>query len=211
MSGKLQLFLIHGGMTFKSKRDYLHFLQTREVSVEPKVRWSDEYLTSALGADCDIIRPRMPLQDNAKYREWELHFERFIPHLHDDLILVGSSLGGIFLAKYLSEHTFPKRILSVYLIAPPYDNSVEGEDLVGGFRLKHDLSQLEHNTKNLYLMFSKDDPVVPLSHAEKYHAKLPLAKLVVYESKGGHFQVPEFPEIVEMIRTDAKERAHPVQ
>ena len=182
-----------------------------KVSLEPKVYWSDDYLTNALGTDFEIIRPKMPLIENAKYSEWKICFERYIPLLRDDIILVGSSLGGVFLAKYLSENRFPKRILSTYLICLPYSNSVPGKDLVGGFRLSADLSLLATSSPRLTLMFSKDDLVVPLSHAAKYMKKLPHAKLIVYENKNGHFQVSEFPEIVEMIRTDAKERTHLVQ
>jgi predicted alpha/beta hydrolase family esterase len=206
MDMKIQIFMIHGGMTFKTKKDYLHFLKTREVSVEEKVRWSDEYLKKNLGKKFQIIKPRMPLQDNAKYEEWKIHFENFFPQLRDNVILIGSSLGGIFLAKYLSENKFPKKILSTYVICPPYDNSLPGEDLVGGFKLWSDLSWLEKNSKNLYLMFSKDDTVVPLAHAEKFKKKLKNATFIMYESKNGHFQISEFPEIVKMIKADVKKQ-----
>ena len=146
----------------------------------------------------------MPLQDNAKYEEWKIYFERFFEQLEDNIILIGSSLGGIFLAKYLSENKFPKKILSVYLVAPPFDNSVIGEELVGGFELGEDLSKIIENCSNVKLIFSKDDDYVPVSHAEKYRNKLPDAKIIVYDNKNGHFKIPEFPEIVEMIKKDVK-------
>ncbi|MCX6712149.1 MAG: alpha/beta hydrolase [Candidatus Vogelbacteria bacterium] len=199
---KTQIILIHGGNTFKSQRDYLHNLKTREISLEKKVRWSGDYLDKNLGKKFEIIRPRMPLQDNAKYSDWKIHFERFIPHLKNGVILIGGSLGGIFLAKYLSENKFTKKILSTYLICPPFDNTAGGEDLAGGFKLKADLSWLEKNSKNLYLLFSKDDDIVPVAHAEKYRAKLKKAKIVIYKSKNGHFKISKFPEIIKMIKGD---------
>jgi predicted alpha/beta hydrolase family esterase len=202
MDKKKQILIIHGGMTFKSKKHYINFLKKREISIEPKIRWYDEFLTKKLGNIFNIIRPRMPLQDNAKYTEWKIHFERFIPKLDDNLILVGNSLGGIFLAKYLSENIFPKKILSTYLISPPFDNTIKNEDLVGGFKLKSDLSLIETNSKNLYLMFSKDDDIVPISHAKKYKKKLPNAKIIVYKSKNGHFKIDKFPEIIKKIKKD---------
>ena len=64
---KTQIFVIHGGMTFKNKKDYLHFLKTRKISIEEKISWSGIYLKEKLGKDFEIIKPRMPLQDNAKY------------------------------------------------------------------------------------------------------------------------------------------------
>ncbi len=193
-------------MTFKNKKDYLKFLKTREISIEKKVRWTDDFLDKNLGKDFEIIRPRMPLQDDAKYNDWKIYFERHLPKLRNGMILIGSSLGGIFLAKYLSENKFPKKILSIYLICPPFDNTLTGEDLVGGFKLKSDLTKIEKNTKNLYLLFSKDDDVVPLSHAEKYRMKLKSARITIFNSKSGHFKIAEFPEIVKMIKSDVKNK-----
>jgi len=204
MGKKVQVFIIHGGMTFKNKKDYLHFLKNRKISIEGKIRWTDDFLKKNLSKNFEIIKPRMPLQDNAKYEEWKIHFERHFPQLRNNIILIGESLGGIFLAKYLSENNFPKKILSTYLICPPYDNTLPEEDLVGGFKLKSDLSLLEKNSKSLYLMFSKDDDDVPVSHAEKFRKKLKNANIIIYESKNGHFKIAEFPEIVKMIKADVK-------
>jgi predicted alpha/beta hydrolase family esterase len=204
MQKKIQILLVHGGMTFKSEKDYLHYLKTKKVSTERKVYWASEYLEKSLGRRFEIISPRMPLQDNAKYRDWKILFERYIPLLKGNFILIGSSLGGIFLAKYLSENKLPKKTLSTYLVCPPFDNSLPGEDLVGGFDLKSDLSLLEENSKNLHLLFSKDDDVVPVAHAEKYTKKLKKARLVIYKSKNGHFNISKFPEIVKMIKEETR-------
>ena len=65
---------------------------------------------------------------------------------------------------------------------------------------------LEKSTKNLYLLFSKDDDVVPISHAEKYRKKLKHAKIILYKNKNGHFEIQEFPEIIEMIKKDLNRR-----
>jgi predicted alpha/beta hydrolase family esterase len=199
---KIQVLVIHGGMTFKNDKDYLHYLKTRKISLEKRVRWSGDYLRKSLGRKFEIIVPRMPLQDDAKYRDWKICFERYIPLLKNRFILIGSSLGGIFLAKYLSENKLPKKALSAYLVCPPFDNTTPKEDLVGGFKLKANLSLIEKNCKNLYLLFSKDDDVVPVSHAEKYRKKLKNANIIIYKSKNGHFNVPKFPEIVKLIKAD---------
>jgi predicted alpha/beta hydrolase family esterase len=199
---KKQVFIIHGGMTFKNKSDYLSYLKTKEVSLEKKIYWTDTYLENALGKSFEIIRPRMPLPENARYEEWKIHFEKYIPLMNDGVILIGCSLGGIFLAQYLSENKLPRKILSTYLVCPPFDGTLTEEDLVGGFKLKSNLMQLEESSKNLYLMFSEDDDVVPITHADKYANKLKRAKIIRYKSKNGHFKISKFPEIVKMIIKD---------
>ena len=193
MKNKTQLFIIHGGNTFKSNKGYLRYLKTRPISLEKRVRYYENYFDKTLGKDFELIRPRMPLQDYAKYEDWKIYFERHIPYLRNNVILMGGSLGGIFLAKYLSENKFPKKILSTYLICPPFDNTLPGESLAGGFKLKSNLSLLEKQAGNLYLLFSKDDDVVPVSHAKKYEKKLKNAKIIIYKSKNGHFKISKFP------------------
>lgn len=204
MKSPIQVLYIHGGVTFKNARDYLRYLKTRSVRLTKKIGWSGEYLDRELGRKFKIIRPRMPLQDNARYADWKVWFERHLPYLKGKFMLIGESLGGIFLAKYLSEKKLKKKPLAVYLVCPPFDNTIPTEDLVGGFKLKPDLSLLEQNTDNLHLLFSKDDDVVPVAHANKYRKKLPKVHITIYKSKNGHFQVPTFPEIVKMIKADAK-------
>ncbi len=195
--------MIHGGMTFRNEKDYLQHLRTKKVSTKKRSYW-EANLEKKLEKKFEIIRPRMPLQDNAKYRDWKILFERYTPLLKKNFILVGSSLGGIFLAKYLSEHKLSKKALSVYLVCAPFDGALPTEDLVGGFRLKVNLSLIEKNCKNLHVLFSKDDDVVPISHAEKYRKKLKSAHIVIYKSKKGHFNVSTFPEIIKMIKNDTR-------
>lgn len=206
MKQKIQILSIHGGMTFKNNKDYLGWLKNKEISLKKRIKWSESYLDKSLGNDFQIIRPQMPLQENAKYRDWSIHFQQYLPLIKNNVILIGRSLGGIFLAKYLSENKFPKKILATYLVCPPFDNTVADEDLVGGFKLKLDLSLIEKNSPNLTLLFSSHDNVVPLAHAKKYANKLPKAKIIIYKHIKGHFQISKFPEIVKMIKKVVKKK-----
>jgi len=201
---KTQILYIHGGATFKNRKDYLYWLKHREIYIAKRVGWNGDYLDKKLGPNFQIIRPRMPLGDYAIYSDWVIHFERHFPYLKNNTILIGESLGGVFLAKYLSENKFPKKLLSVYLVCPPFDNTLYGEDLVGGFKLPSDLSLLEKNCKNINLLFSKNDDVVPVSHAKKYADKLKQTNIVIYKHITGHFQISEFPEIIKMIKSNIK-------
>jgi predicted alpha/beta hydrolase family esterase len=199
---EIQILIIHGGNTFKNDKDYLRYLRTKKISIDKRAHWYPEYLEKALGKNFKVISPRMPLQDNAKYRDWAILFKRYFSLLSDKFILIGFSLGGIFLAKYLSENKLSKKALSVYMVCPPFNNTLSGEDLVGGFTLKNNLSLIEKNCKNLHLLFSEDDDVVPVTHADKYRKRLKNAHIVIYKNKNGHFNVPKFPEIVKLIKAD---------
>ncbi len=203
---KPRLLFIHGGMTFKNRREYLDYLWTREISLEKKEKWHRTYLDEKLGRQFEIIRPNMPLSDDAKYEDWKIHFERYLTFLRAGDILIGSSLGGMFLAKYLSENKLSKKFLSVYLVAPPYDGNLPGEELVGGFRLKSDLSLLEKSCRHLHLLFSENDDVVPPTHAAKYAIKLESAHIAIYSHIVGHFKVAEFPEIIKMIKSEMRRK-----
>ena len=69
--------------------------------------------------------------------------------------------------------------------------------------MKPNLSLMEKNCRRLHLLFSRDDDVVPVAHADKYRKKLKHAHIAVYKGKHGHFNVSTFPEIVKLIKADA--------
>ena len=64
MEKKPQILMIHGGMTFKSEKDYLHWLKNKNVSTKKRPYWEAD-LEEKLDNKFEIVRPRMPLQDNA--------------------------------------------------------------------------------------------------------------------------------------------------
>ena len=90
----------------------------------------------------------------------------------------------------------------MYLIAPPFDDSIEGEDLTNGFVLPKNLSLLDSYKPKLF--FSKTDEVVPIEHAKKYRHYLENSNIIIYEDKLGHFQMKKFPELISMIKKDCK-------
>src|SRR4030043_1684983 len=102
---KQQVVIIHGGTSFDTYEDYLSFLKNQEISLEKlKVRNDWKYnLQEKLGENFEILMPQMPNKTNAHYKEWKIWLERIIPLFNENIILIGQSLGGIFLAKYLSE------------------------------------------------------------------------------------------------------------
>ena len=171
--------------------------------LEPKIKRSYQYLDQKLSGDCELIRPHMPCKDKAEYEERKIHVEKHLALMDNDIILMWISLWWIFWAKYLSEEKIWKNIVAAYMIAPPFDDSLPDEELAGWFELNDDISLITTQCNNVYFMFSEDDPIVPLSHADKFREKLPEAEFHIYHWYG-HFWMSEFPEIVEMIKRDIK-------
>ncbi|MFA6437066.1 MAG: alpha/beta hydrolase [Candidatus Paceibacterota bacterium] len=196
---KKQVLVIHGGDTFDTYEEYLVFLNDYEINLEKsKIKRWKETLAEKLGENFDVISPKMPNSMNAKYKEWKIIFEKYFPYLSDNLILVGHSLGGTFVAKYLSENDFPKKILATFLVSACYDNEVSGYSL-GDFSLPQSLEKLEKQGGKVFLIHSKDDKVVSFKDFEKYKKDLPMAETMIFEDRG-HFDQPEFPEVVGKIK-----------
>lgn len=196
---KRQVVIIHGGDTFDTYKEYLSFLKNYELDLEKlKSKGWKKRLPQELGSDFEVISPRMPNSMNAKYKEWEIMFEKLFPFLKNNLILIGHSLGGIFLAKYLSENKFPKKIKATFLIAPPYDDK-NLEESLGDFNLQKELGGLKKQGGEIYIYYSKDDPLIPLTDLKKYRESLSEAEVIIFKNKG-HFRQTEFPEIVKAIK-----------
>ncbi len=196
---KQQVLIVHGGDTFATYNDYLFFLKTKDIDLE-KLQYKNwkETISKDLGNNYQVITPHMPSKNNAKYLEWKIWFEKFIPFLKDNIILVGHSLGGIFLIKYLSENIFPKKINAVFLISAPYDDNVSDYSLAD-FVLAQSLEQFQKQAGQIFLYNSKDDPVVNFSDFEKYAKALPNATQRIFTDKG-HFNQENFPELAADIK-----------
>lgn len=200
---KKQVVLIHGAETFDNYEAYLGFLQKFEMKDLDQFRrrsWKKS-LGERLGGDFEIIAPEMPNGLNAKYLEWKIWFDKIVPLLNQEVVLVGHSLGGTFLVKYLAENKFPKNIKSLHLAAPAYD--AEGtEESMADFLMPDNLEAVSNSSERILLYQSKDDVVVPPLNAEKFKKAIPSIEVMYFEDRG-HFRQEEFPELVENIRKNS--------
>lgn len=202
MSAKQQVLVIHGGTSFDSNEEYLDFIKTRELTLEMLVKESIDWrfsLARELGSKFEVLLPKMPNATNARYKEWCVWFSRCSFFVKDNAILIGHSLGGIFLAKYLSEHSFPKKIIATILVSAPFDATSTVESLKD-FALPVSLQQLESQMGILYLIHSEDDPIVSVEQIEKYQQAFPSAHTIMFKDRG-HFRQEVFPELVTLIRS----------
>lgn len=203
---KQQVFHIHGGESFQRHEDFVvrlqtvdlwHLLSDREDT--PFKKWTSR-LADDLGENYEVIMPPMPNKQNAKFAEWSIWFERHFNHLQDGAILMGYSLGAMFLAKYLSQNNLPFRPKAVFLLAgayrlPSFDDTDCSDFLVAPESVCSAISK----TDRLIIMHSQDDHVVPYEHGVTLSNIMPDAEFVSYTDKN-HFLIPEFPQLLKIIR-----------
>ncbi len=192
---KQQIVVIHGGTSFKTYKKYLKFLKSYQLDfgrIQKRKKDWKENLSKKLGKKFEVIFPTMPNKRNVKYLEWKIWFEKFFPYFKSGIILIGHSLGGIFLAKYLSENKFPKKIKATFLVAAPYYN-------VPNFNLRKDLRKLEKQGGKIFIYYSQNDPIVPFADFKKYQKNLKTAEKRIFKNRG-HFNQENFPELVKDIK-----------
>jgi uncharacterized protein len=146
-----------------------------------------ESLQNALGSAYDVHYPKMPEQDSATYTDWKAPIERELAALDDQVILVGHSVGGSVLLKYLSEQQIDKPISSLFLLATPYwgaDEFWKWDEA----RLPEDLAAKLAGIPRIFLYHSRDDETVPFAHLALYAAKLPQATIREFDRRGHQFR-----------------------
>ncbi len=194
---KRQVCIIHGGDSFASHEEFQQYLKNSDVKYERLLYSPDwkSWLPSQM-PEYDVLLPSMPNKQNACYDDWALYFSKIVPFLAPNAVLIGHSLGGIFLARYFSEHPPKEKFARIILIAAPHSD--ETTESLGVFKLES-ASGLASASNDIYLLHSEDDPVVPVAEAHRYQKDLPEAELRIFSEKL-HFNEPTFPELVQIIR-----------
>ncbi|MCT1400283.1 alpha/beta hydrolase [Paenibacillus sp. p3-SID867] len=154
------------------------------------------HLQEQLGEAYHVISPGMP--ENLDCALWKAQIASEIEELDEELFLIGHSLGGSVLLKYLSEEGCKRTISGLFLVAAPYwgkDDDWQHEEytLSNSFAAK-----LPHISK-LILYHSRHDPIVPFAHAQHYAKQLPQAVTRAYEGDD-HYFGKGLPELADDIK-----------
>ena len=156
-----------------------------------------ESLQSELGADYAVHFPKFPDPENPRYDAWKQRLERELASTPAGALLVGHSLGGSVLLKYLAENRMQQAEQAIFVRSAPY---WDGQDWdVSDFQLPADAAASLARFPRVFLYHNRDNSDVPFAHLARYAALLPQA--VVRELDGFGHEFPNgCPQLVADIR-----------
>lgn len=199
---KKQILVIHGGNVFEHKNDFYKYL--KEKNLDPRLTYYDwkKNLKNDLSEDFEVFLLNMPNKDNADYQAWKIWFEKYFIFLNKNipLILIGHSLGGIFLVKYLSENEISNfNISQLHLVASPFSNLNSLGNPLRNFSFNVEkLNLIENQVEKIFIYHSKDDFVVPFSHGINFSNIFKSSTFIKFENLG-HINCEKVKEILDNI------------
>jgi predicted alpha/beta hydrolase family esterase len=152
----------------------------------------------------ELIAPVMPHPDNPDYEVWKAALSQIFTILDHNVTLIGHSLGGSVLLKYLSEEKQSHNIAALHLIAVPFWGAEDWE--VEEFQLREDFISTLPPIGSVTIYHSKDDKVVPASHAQLYADALQ-AELILLNGYGHAFS-DGLPELVARLKAGKRTTTH---
>jgi serine hydrolase len=142
-------------------------------------------LQDALGAAYDVRCPKMPDEDSPVYEAWKERIAKELDALKGEVILVGHSLGGSILLKYLSEEELERPVAGLFLVATPYWGVEDWE--VSEYALREDFASKIPAEITVFLYHSRDDEVVPFEHAALYAEEFSRVSVREFDGRGHQF------------------------
>ena len=133
------------------------------------------WLRMALGPPYEVLYPKMPNPDQPIYEQWKQAIKKELAKLDDGVILIGHSLGGSVILKFLSEEKIAKKIDGLFMIGSPYWGKRNWK--VNEYILKEKFAACLPDVNEIFIYHSRRDSVVPFKHLSYYAEQLPLANL----------------------------------
>ncbi|MFT9847789.1 alpha/beta hydrolase [Aneurinibacillus sp. REN35] len=156
------------------------------------------YVKDALGDEYNLLYPKMPNSEDPEYTLWKLQLDKEFASLDGEVLLIGHSLGGSVLLKYLSEKTTNRSISGLFMIAAPYwgkDDDWQVEE----YTLPENSASKLPQIAQIFLYHSRNDEFVPSAHLEHYKKRLPQANTRILDGAEHAFS-DGLPELINDIK-----------
>ena len=140
-------------------------------------------LKQALGDGAHVHYPLMRGEDEPSLEPWVRQIAAEVAGRPGPVTLVGHSLGGALLLRYLAQQTPPVPVQALVLLAAPAWDGQQWafDELV----LPDDLDDRLATIPRLMLYHCQDDEVVPFAHLALHGRRLPSAATCAF-ARGGH-------------------------
>src|SRR5215470_17702813 len=130
------------------------------------------YLQEQLGSNYEVLAPDMPDPEHPRYLAWRNQIEQELDQLDADVLLIGHSLGGSMVLKYLAEGTYQRPIAGMFLVAVP---DFGKRDWELEYAVPDDLAAHLPPIRHLFLYHSRADEAAPFASLLRYQEHLPQA------------------------------------
>jgi len=198
---KQQVIFINWAVPKENFKDYYDFLEQKEFDPykEKFLNWN-KTLWEKLWEEFEYIRTPSDGIDFADYKAWKIMFEKLVPYLKEDVIIVTTSLGSTFILKYICENEFPVKIQKLFLLAAAISDTPEEKLWSFAFDLEFWYSRVSRWTKQIYLYHSNDDELVPFQQSLELKQYFPEAIFREFHDRGHFFLEQEIPELIKDIK-----------
>ena len=156
-----------------------------------------KHLRQSLGSAYRVSCPAMPAPTKPSYKRWKIELEKLLPSDKSPPILVGHSLGGSVLLKFISEHKPKIAAAGLFVVAAPYWGSADRK--VKEFVLRKSFARSLPKALKIYLYQSRDDEAVDIEHLFRYSKAIPRARVRILDF-GGHTFKEGLPQLAEDIQ-----------
>ena len=127
----------------------------------------------------------MPDEADPNVKSWKRRIAAELSPLRGKIVLVGHSIGGSILLRYLSEEEVKGSISGLFLLAAPSwdEHQWNFDDL----KLPRNIAEKLLSIPRIFLYHSRDDAVVPFAHLALLAARLPQATIRAVDGRGHQF------------------------
>ncbi len=138
----------------------------------------------------------------ADYTAWKIMFEKLLPFIRENPIIVSTSLGSSFILKYIWENEFPRKIKKLFLIAPAIHDTPQ--EKLGTFWLNIEdiYYKVSRWAEKIYIYHSRDDDLVPFEQSLHLATFFPEATFRDFDDRGHFFLEEKILELEEDIQRD---------
>lgn len=150
-----------------------------------------------------VIVPRFPTPEGQLLDVWIKTFEKYIPRLNEETIIIGHSLGTPFTLNVLEK--LEKPIKAAIFVGGFYGllNNPKFDPIIHTFSdRKFNWEKIGNNCRKFIVINSDDDPYVPLTKGQELASALKTEVTLV--PGGKHFNTEagwfKFPQLVEIIK-----------
>lgn len=143
-------------------------------------------LRQRLGPSFEVRYPQMENEVDATYDIWARQIESELAKINGSVFLVGHSIGGSVLIKFLTEKKLARPVAGIFLVAAPYWGTDGGWTYDGYETLQLPKQEDIRLSKDvpLFLYHSNNDETVPFNHVQLFAKRFPQAIVRKIEGRG---------------------------